>query len=72
MRGDLMTVGAKGRDQAAMYGDAVEPNRAGAAVAGVAAFFDPEPSHLAQKSSQALSWPWLFRKRLAVDEVTHV
>ena len=57
--------------QAAMNGDAVEPDRAGAAVAGVAAFFDSEPSHLAQESSQALARPWLFRERLAVDEVTH-
>src|SRR5208282_3097241 len=69
--GHLVAVGAKGRDQAAMNGDAVEPHRAGAAVAGVAAFFDSEPSHLAQESSQALAGPWLFGESFAVDEVTH-
>ena len=34
-----------------MHRDAVEPDGAGAAVAGVTTFFDPEPSHLAQESS---------------------
>ncbi len=54
-----------------MNGDAVEPHGACAAIAGVATFLDPEPSHVAQKSSQALSWPRLFRESFAVDEVTH-
>jgi len=58
--GHLVAVGAKRRDEAAMHGDAVEPDRAGAAVAGVAAFFNSEPSHLTQESSQALSWAWLL------------
>ncbi len=70
-RRDLVAVGAKGGNQAAMHWDAVEPHRAGAAIARVATFLDPEPSHVAQKSSQALSWPRLFREGFAVDQVTH-
>ena len=70
-RRDLVAVGAKGGNQAAMNWDAVEPYRACAAIAGVATFLDPEPSHLAQESSQALSWPRLFREGFAVDQVTH-
>jgi hypothetical protein len=69
--GDLAAVRTKRRDEAAMYGDAIEPDRARAAVAGVATFFDAEPSHLTQESSQALPRTWLFRERLAVDYVTH-
>ena len=69
--GDFVAVGAKGGNQAAMNGDAVEPDRARAAVAGVASLLDAEPSHLAQESSQALSGPRLFRDSFAVDEVTH-
>ena len=68
---DLVTVSAKGGNETAMNRDSVEPHRACAAIAGVATFLDPEPSHVAQESSQALSWPRLFRERLAVDEVTH-
>ena len=69
--GDSVAVGAKGGNQAAMNGDAVEPDGAGAAVAGVATLLDAEPSHLAQESSQALAGPRLFRESFAVDEVTH-
>src|SRR5277367_609022 len=65
-----MAVGAKRRNEAAMHGDVVEPYRAGAAVARVASLFDSEPSHLPQESSQALSRTWLFRERLAVDQIT--
>src|SRR3984957_7232556 len=68
---DLVAVGAKGGNKAAMNRDVVEPDRARAAVAGVATFLDPEPSHVTQKSSQALSGPRLFRESFAVDEVTH-
>jgi len=50
--GHLVAVGAKGRDEAAMNRRAVEPYGACAAVTGVASFFDSEPSHLAQESTQ--------------------
>ncbi len=69
--GDLMAVGAKGRNQTAMHRDAVEPYGACAAVAGVATFFDAKPSDVAQKSSQALSGTRLFRKSFTVDEISH-
>ena len=68
---DLVAVGAKGGNQAAVNGDVVEPYRACAAIARVASFLDPEPSHVAQESSQALSRPRLLRESFAVDEVTH-
>src|SRR5713101_8662007 len=70
-RRDVAAFSAKRRNQTAMNGSAVEPDRAGAAVAGVAAFFDSEPSHLAQESSQALSRARLFRERFAIYQVTH-
>jgi len=72
-RRHLMAVGAKGRDKAAMHRRAIEPHGARAAVAGVAAFLDPEPSQVAKKGAQALAGPRLLRKRFAVDidEVTH-
>ena len=54
---NLMAVGAKGRDKAAMHRRAIEPHGARAAVAGVAAFLDPEPSQIAQKGAQALTGP---------------
>ena len=69
--GHLVAVGAKGGNQTAMNRDAVEPHGARAAVAGVATFFDAEPSYVAQKSSQALSGMRLFRKGFTVDEITH-
>ena len=72
-RRHLMAVGAKGRDQAAMHRGAVEPHGARAAVAGVAAFLDPEPFQIAKEGAQALAGPRLLGKRFAIDiaEVTH-
>jgi hypothetical protein len=69
--GHGVAVGAKGRNQAAMHGDVVEPYGACAAIARIASFLDPEPSHIAQESSEALPRPRLFRERFAVDQVTH-
>ena len=40
--GDLASGGAKGRHQAGMHRRAVEPDGAGAAVAGIAALLDAE------------------------------
>src|SRR5258707_10564855 len=48
-RGDGMAVGAKGRDQAAMHGFAVDQHGASAAVAGVAALLDAEMAELSQE-----------------------
>ena len=48
---------------------AVEPDGAGAAIAGVAALLDAEDATLAQEGAQALSGLRLGGKQLAVDDV---
>jgi hypothetical protein len=67
----LVAVGAKGWDKAAMDGDAVQPYGTGAAIAGIATLLDSKPSHVTQKGSQALTRPWFFRERFAVNQITH-
>ena len=69
--GDGMALGAKRRDQAGVHRLAVEQHRAGAAVAGIAAFLDAEMAELAQKCPQALSGARRLRKFLAVDLIAH-
>ena len=54
-RGDLPALGPEGGNQAAVDRLAVEPDRAGAAIAGITALLDAEPAQLAQKRSQALA-----------------
>ena len=66
-----MAVGAKGRDKAAMHRRAIEPHGARAAVAGVAAFLDPEPSQIAQKGAQALTGPRPRIMALSIHGETH-
>ena len=70
-RSDRASLGAKGGDQAAVKRNPVEPHGAGATIALVAAFLDPEPSLLAQESAQALARRGLRRKHLAVDGEVH-
>ncbi|HJZ13830.1 MAG TPA: hypothetical protein VJ251_00005, partial [Stellaceae bacterium] len=48
---------AESRNQAAMHRFPVEPDSAGAAIAGIAAFLDSEPAKVAGKSSQTLARP---------------
>jgi hypothetical protein len=69
--GDGMAIGAEGGNQAAMHRLAIDQHRAGAAVAGVAAFLDAEMPEVAQESPQALSGARAFRKLLAVDFEGH-
>ena len=52
---DLATFGAKGRDDAAVDRDPVEPDGARAAVAGIASLLDAEPTQFAQEGAQALA-----------------
>src|SRR5436305_9121589 len=66
-----MTVGAKGRDQAAMHRLAIDQHRTSAAITGVAALLDAEMPELAQEGPQALPGPRSFRKCLAVDLEAH-
>ena len=52
-------------------GRAVEPDRAGAAVAGIAAFLDAEHAAVAQKGSQALAGSRFGREDFRIDGVIH-
>ncbi|TPW00501.1 MAG: hypothetical protein USCAAHI_00053 [Beijerinckiaceae bacterium] len=69
--GDLSFGGTKGGHQAGMHGGAVEPDRAGAAIPGIAALLDAEVSPLAQEGPQALTGLRLGGKKLAIDRVVH-
>ena len=64
---DLAALGAEGGDEAAVDRHAVEPDGAGAAVAGVAPLLDAEPAQVAQEGAQALAGRRLLGERLAVD-----
>src|ERR1700742_5254620 len=66
-----MTFGAERRDQAAMYGLAIEQHGAGTAIAGVAAFLDAEMAEVAEMRAQALASARLFGKALAVELDAH-
>ena len=70
-RRDGVTVGAEGRDQAAVHRLAVDQHGAGAAVAGVAALLDAEMAEFAQERAQALPGLRRFGKLLAVDLERH-
>jgi hypothetical protein len=59
------------RKQAAMHRFPVEPDRAGAAIAGIAAFLDSEPTKAADKSSQTLARPGFGIEEFPVDFVPH-
>ncbi len=67
----LAAFGAEGGNEAAVHRLAVERHRAGAAVAGVAAFLDAEPAELAQEGAQALPRRRLGLRQLAVDGQFH-
>ena len=69
--GDLAAGGAEGRHQAGMHRLAVEPDRAGAAIAGIAALLDAEHAAIAQEGAQALSGRRLGGEQFAVDVVVH-
>ena len=68
---DLAAFGTERRDEAAVHGLAVEQHAAGAAVAGVAAFLDAEPSELPQEGAQALARARRRGGTSAVDEIGH-
>ena len=67
--GDLLAFAAEGRHQAGMERLAVHPHRAGAAVAGVAAFLDAEHFQVAQEGAQALAGLRFGRVQAAIDLV---
>jgi len=69
--GHFTTLGAESRNKAAMDGLAIEPNRARAAVASVAAFFNAKPAEVAREGAQTLARAGFFFKRLSVDFVAH-
>jgi hypothetical protein len=70
-RGHFAPGGAEGWHQAGMKGHAVEPHRAGAAIAGIAALLDAEHAPVTQKGAQELSRRRLGGKQFAVDVVIH-
>jgi hypothetical protein len=67
--GDLLALAAEGRHQAGVEGMAVQPHRAGAAVAGIAALLDPEHFQVAQEGAQALAGLGFGRVQTAIDLV---
>src|SRR3989442_15654497 len=69
--GDLAPGGPKGGHQATVHGRAVEPDRARAAVARVAALLDAKESALAQERAQALVRPGLRGQLPGVHGVVH-
>jgi hypothetical protein len=66
---DLESRGTMCRYQAAVYRFSIEPDRASAAVTGVASLLHTEPAKVAQESAQALPGGRVFGKRLTVDVV---
>src|SRR5438093_2374699 len=70
-RGDLTSGGAEGRHQAGMHRHSVEPDRAGAAIPGVAALLDAEAAVIAQARAQALTRLRLSTEFLAVGGIVH-
>ena len=70
-RDDLASGGAEGRHQAGMHRHPVEPDRAGAAIAGVAALLDAKDTAVAQEGAQALTRPRFSGELLAIDGVVH-
>jgi hypothetical protein len=67
----LAISGAKSRHQAAMYRFSVEPDSAGPAIAGIAAFLDSEPAKAPYKSSQTLAGLRFGVEEFSVDLVSH-
>jgi len=70
-RRDLAAFGAEGRNDTALDRNAVKPDGARPAIAGIAALFDAEPTQFAQEGAQALAGCRLARERLAVDVIAH-
>ena len=69
--GHRMPVGAERRRDAAVHGTTVEPDRARAAITGVATLFDAVPAQVTQERPQALTRSRFLGERLAVDGVAH-
>ena len=54
-----------------MHRVAVQQHGAGAAIAGIAAFLDPEPAELSQERAKTLAWPRHTHLRHAIDGQGH-
>jgi hypothetical protein len=61
----------KGRNQAAVHGFPVEPNRTGTAIATIATFLDAEPTEFANEGSQALAGSGFCLEAFSVNLVAH-
>ncbi len=71
-RGDFASGGPERRHQAGMHRHSVEPDRACAAIARVAALLDAEGTVIAQERAQALTGLRLGGELLAVDGIVHI
>ena len=69
--GDRVSGAAKSGDQAGVIGHAVEPHRAGAAIARVAPLLHAEEAELAQECPEALTGRRFRREGLAVYREVH-
>lgn len=70
-RRDLFPFGSKCRIETAVYGLFVDPYRARAAIAAVAAFFDAIPAEVPKKNPEALARRWCRGKALTVNRKLH-
>jgi hypothetical protein len=70
-RGDLSAFGTMRRIKAGVHRLAVDPDRAGAAIAAVAGFLDPEPARFPQIIAQTLPGARGGRNSLIVDLDRH-
>ena len=70
-RRHLSALSAKGRHQATVDGNTIEPDCASSAIAGIASLLDSEPSQVAQEGAQALPGPWFRGESPAVDVISH-
>jgi hypothetical protein len=67
-RGDVVRLGAKRRDHAGVHGLAVDQHRAGAAIPGVAAYFNArQAAFLAQRVTEAFDRRSGNARRLAIE-----
>src|SRR5262249_48151045 len=70
-RGDLPALGPERGNEATVDRLAIEPDRAGAAIAGITPFFHAKPAKASQKGSQALAGKGVGREGFPVDPKSH-
>src|SRR5690242_3672463 len=66
----MLAARTEGGHQTGVHRFAVEPDRAGATIAGVAALLDPERALIAKEGAQALARRWRRRDPASVDDIS--